>query len=138
MCQTYRDITQETVIAAKGGSTNYSWGGVNSYEFSFFVLFLVCLTIINIQHLQIGKHVVYKPPKKYILIPGDKRGKKLQNKYKRMVVFFFVLSFTRCIVYFLLHSFHISTNLCFLSNGTKNMHILASGPELQADLGMQF
>ena len=31
------------------------------------------------------------------------------------------------------------TSKCFISNGTKNMHILASGPELQQlDLGMSF
>ena len=34
--------------------------------------------------------------------------------------------------YILLHFSFPQTSMCFLSNGIKNMHILASGPELQA------
>ena len=47
--------------------------------------------------------------------------------------FFFGLSPTISIVYSILHYLNISTNFRELSsNGTKYMHILASGPEQQA------
>ena len=53
---------------------------------------------------------------------------------RKKVIIFFVFSSTRYVVFysptFNLH-FH-KLQKCFLSNGTKNMHILASGPELQA------
>ena len=35
--------------------------------------------------------------------------------------------------YILLHSLHISKN-CFLSNGTRNMHILASGQSFALEI----
>ena len=60
--------------------------------------------------------------------------KKIQNNG----CFFFVLYFTRSNVLYSPTLFsYISftfpqTSKCFLSNGTKNMHFLASGPKLQA------
>ena len=47
---------------------------------------------------------------------------------------FFVFSFTRseCVIFSYIHFTFPQTSKCFLSNGIKNMHILASGPELQA------
>ena len=52
---------------------------------------------------------------------------------KRQVGFFLVFSSTRSIVlYSPTFNSHFHKSKCFLSNGTKNMHILASGPELQA------
>jgi hypothetical protein len=45
----------------------------------------------------------------------------------------FVLSFTRSIVLNYPTPFTFpQTSKCFLSNGNKNMHTLASGPDLQA------
>ena len=59
-----------------------------------------------------------------------------KKKYKRAVGCFFVLlPDPDCVILNIeWHSFHISikASKCFLSNGTKNMHIVAAGPELQA------
>ena len=37
-----------------------------------------------------------------------------------------------CVIFSYIQFTFTQTSECFLSNGTKNMHILASGPELQA------
>ena len=37
-----------------------------------------------------------------------------------------------CVILSYIHFTFPQTSKCFLSNGIKNMHILASGPELQA------
>jgi hypothetical protein len=55
------------------------------------------------------------------------------KKYKGTGFFFLVLSFTRSIVcYSPTFLSHLHKLQCFHSNGTKNMHIPASGAELQA------
>ena len=55
----------------------------------------------------------------------------LKIKNKKFISLYYLLPDLMC--YILLHSFHISTtSKCFLSNGIKNMDILASGAELQA------
>jgi hypothetical protein len=56
---------------------------------------------------------------------------------KKTVGFLFVFSSTRSIVLYSPTFNSYSQKLCFLSNGIKTMHILASGPE-QLDLGMSF
>ena len=56
------------------------------------------------------------------------------KKYKQIVFFFFVSSFTRSIVLYsptFLSHFNKLQSVSF-QNGTTNMHILALGPELQA------
>ena len=56
--------------------------------------------------------------------------KKIQN------IFFFLLCIIFYQIYCVISSYIPFTfsqpSKCFLSNGTKNMHILTSGPELQA------
>ena len=48
---------------------------------------------------------------------------------KTPVGFFFV--FSSILLYSPTFNSHFQTSKCFLSNGIKNMHILASGPELR-------
>jgi hypothetical protein len=47
-------------------------------------------------------------------------------------VFYFVLSLTKCVIFSYMNFTFPQTSTCFLSNGIKNMLILASGPDLQA------
>jgi hypothetical protein len=57
---------------------------------------------------------------------------------KRMIVFFLCIIFNQiyCDIFSYIPFTFSQMSKCFLSNGTKNMHILASGAEL--DLGMSF
>ena len=60
---------------------------------------------------------------------------------KIMHVFFLGIIFYQisCIILSYIHFTFPQTSKCVLSNGIKNMHILASGPELQQlYLGMSF
>ena len=49
-------------------------------------------------------------------------------------IFFLCIIFYQiyCVIFSYIHFTFPQTSKCFLSNGTNNMHILASGPELQA------
>ena len=50
-------------------------------------------------------------------------------------MFFFILFYLNqiyCVIFSYIPFTFPQTSKCFLSNGTKNMHILASGPELPA------
>ena len=56
----------------------------------------------------------------------------VQRKYQKTDLYFFV-SFTKSnVIFAYIHFTFPQTSKCFLSNGIMNMHILASGPELQA------
>jgi hypothetical protein len=64
----------------------------------------------------------------FLLHLKDDATKKIQKTH----VFFFVLSYTRRVLFYYINLTFPQTSKCFLSNVIKNMHILASGPELQA------
>jgi hypothetical protein len=58
----------------------------------------------------------------------------VKKKYKRKVGFFLCIFFYQiyCVTFSYIPFTFPQTSKCFLSNGINNMHILASGPELQA------
>ena len=58
----------------------------------------------------------------------------VQKKYKNNVGFFLCIIFYRiyCVIFSYINLTFPQTSKCFLSNGTKNIYILASAPELQA------
>ena len=58
----------------------------------------------------------------------DDGTKKIQNDIFFCMIFYQIY----CVIFYYIPFRFPQTSKCFLSNGTKNMNILASGPELQA------
>jgi hypothetical protein len=65
----------------------------------------------------------------FLLHFKDDGTKKIKKTFFFLCIIFYQIE---CVIFSYIPFTFPQTSKCFLSNGTKKMHILASGPELQA------